>query len=1119
MATRHMRQDENKQPGNTHKKSALPVPVRKMTRRKVLGALPSPVQVNTKQQKAVKHVVNSASTSQKSRERILSLVEEQKECGLEFEEDRSALKSILTDVGIAGAASAPRKSGTAGSALKPMRVRVTEGQGKRLHTPLQGRTSIYYQGPAMRMSLIDTCKSYQKQLRAAAGVEAETASPVLPKPPKSIYITESPLVKGAQSHSVPRSVYPQFSKPAVPVGVSPMLSTPGRIRPTAQGHSSLDAQDDKSSKPCYNAALSTPVTPFGVYGRVPRTPCSITAQRVRSAVTVDSYVKTATPFSQSQRTVKKKLRWADILSSPELPLSICTTETDEGASTRSASETSTTTTTEDRTAWTWRGQQAAREKRAAGPGQWQTTPHGSPPSARATLAGGSAVVDVDDGGDSSRRAVPCVTQPAWSQPQQQQQQLELQQLQLPEPPRRGPHGSRQHGGGGGGYADTRSSTDTGRQQSTGFQSLSKSQSLSLSLSLSHPAPPPGVTVAPSARGVTGQERGVVTQGRGGVPPLPADGGARAPGDEGRLYTGVTSLSSSLSGGGDGAVVAVGCGAGDGVVPSASVTARLQALETEERRIQHEMQLLKMAMQREQEGDGNGNHVSNTGATTTTTTTTAPAHTTSVSDATHQYHSCPPASRPTFTGSSCHITRDSAAWGLSQTTGQSSFITSSSTCNDIFYSKSQKSADHASDSSTSSSSASLSDVNSNILTIDTCETQSAGEFFSTSHFRSNVLSFMCTSDTNPHAGAGSSRDDGDGHETRGEVARLAQVFQHGAEAFERHSNIPAQGPTVGSVVIDINDNVNSSQAHKTEPRDRTRSEVNNLSNTDADAQMDFEDFTAVTREHTLPRETHTGNHAGCGPASDDGVCNGLPTPMLVHPFAVSPPNSFSPDFEVNPPIWTTLALRSAASSCLGSSASHTSSALSSQSTSSSGPLSQSRTQHQQTTRSNCFPSGQNKSGTTPDEVEAVAAAVTRSVSLSPRPAQRISPTKHIAARLAAGGRNRSMSPARRNRKPPNLAKRSPMRAKLRQGQGERRGVALRDPDIFLEALLEDECALYAGRLQSFFRQMEMSCDRKDLPDPVARILTEGDDMHFVPICEETGQRRALEGSAFSCYTPA
>nr|KAG5686305.1 hypothetical protein BaRGS_010301 [Batillaria attramentaria] len=88
-----------------------------------------------------------------------------------------------------------------------------------------------------------------------------------------------------------------------------------------------------------------------------------------------------------------------------------------------------------------------------------------------------------------------------------------------------------------------------------------------------------------------------------------------------------------------------------------------------------------------------------------------------------------------------------------------------------------------------------------------------------------------------------------------------------------------------------------------------------------------------------------------------------------------------------------------------------------------------------------------------------------------------------------------------------------------GQGERRGVALRDPDVFLEALLEDECALYAGRLQSFFRQMEMSCDRKDLPDPVARILTEGDDMHFVPICEEPGYRPALEGSAFACYTPA
>ena len=54
-------------------------------------------------------------------------------------------------------------------------------------------------------------------------------------------------------------------------------------------------------------------------------------------------------------------------------------------------------------------------------------------------------------------------------------------------------------------------------------------------------------------------------------------------------------------------------------------------------------------------------------------------------------------------------------------------------------------------------------------------------------------------------------------------------------------------------------------------------------------------------------------------------------------------------------------------------------------------------------------------------------------------------------------------------------------------------ALHNIDVFLEALLEDECALYAGRLQSHLKPIGTACDRLHVRDPVAMVLSEGDDM--------------------------
>ncbi|XP_022080076.1 uncharacterized protein LOC110973509 [Acanthaster planci] len=70
-------------------------------------------------------------------------------------------------------------------------------------------------------------------------------------------------------------------------------------------------------------------------------------------------------------------------------------------------------------------------------------------------------------------------------------------------------------------------------------------------------------------------------------------------------------------------------------------------------------------------------------------------------------------------------------------------------------------------------------------------------------------------------------------------------------------------------------------------------------------------------------------------------------------------------------------------------------------------------------------------------------------------------------------------------------------------------------LFHEALLDEECALYACRLPSKFNPRNAP-DRLCL-DPVAKILMDGDDMHFVPI-HSRGQVYFSSpiGSAFNTY---
>ncbi|XP_033762405.1 uncharacterized protein LOC117343945 [Pecten maximus] len=95
-----------------------------------------------------------------------------------------------------------------------------------------------------------------------------------------------------------------------------------------------------------------------------------------------------------------------------------------------------------------------------------------------------------------------------------------------------------------------------------------------------------------------------------------------------------------------------------------------------------------------------------------------------------------------------------------------------------------------------------------------------------------------------------------------------------------------------------------------------------------------------------------------------------------------------------------------------------------------------------------------------------------------------------------------------------ARSSPLRMMRRDEESLLRMVSVRTNERYLEALLDEECALYAYRLQTLRTEED---NRMDITNPVARVLSEGDDMHFVPITEEGPHSIGLrENSAFCCY---
>ncbi|PVD30696.1 hypothetical protein C0Q70_09970 [Pomacea canaliculata] len=243
-----------------------------------------------------------------------------------------------------------------------------------------------------------------------------------------------------------------------------------------------------------------------------------------------------------------------------------------------------------------------------------------------------------------------------------------------------------------------------------------------------------------------------------------------------------------------------------------------------------------------------------------------------------------------------------------------------------------------------------------------------------------------------------------------------------------------------------------------------------------------------------------------PGSHGGECI---TPVLITPVSLVPSSAERGRCEslrMTPPIWTALALRLAAST---------------QEEAPAGRQWRGAVSHRPAASRLALPCLA--------ELEDVVKAMNRSVSLSPKLSHKVSPSKRapmispnkLAHKVSTNKRvltrrNRSASPA--SPLGGSIAARSPRRARLRRAEAASGlGTALREVDVFLEALLEDECALYAGRLQAFFRH-DTACDRTELPDPVAKILNEGDDMHFVPIRQEAGLLAAVEGSAFSYYIP-
>ncbi|XP_041366064.1 uncharacterized protein LOC121381048 [Gigantopelta aegis] len=68
-------------------------------------------------------------------------------------------------------------------------------------------------------------------------------------------------------------------------------------------------------------------------------------------------------------------------------------------------------------------------------------------------------------------------------------------------------------------------------------------------------------------------------------------------------------------------------------------------------------------------------------------------------------------------------------------------------------------------------------------------------------------------------------------------------------------------------------------------------------------------------------------------------------------------------------------------------------------------------------------------------------------------------------------------------------------------------------LYMDALLDDEVAFFSCRLRTYF--CDSSQDR-GCRDPVAMTLSEGDDMHFVPVVGDGTHNGPLSGSAFSLY---
>ncbi|KAL8618141.1 hypothetical protein ACOMHN_034368 [Nucella lapillus] len=284
---------------------------------------------------------------------FVSLVKEQEQIGLEFQKDGNALKSILTGAGIAAAPG----SGTLSEMFRPQRA--TEGQGRPVYTPAkhsaQMRNSVYAtKEPSM--SLIDSCNQYKKFLRESRCLDgqSESASPELARsPPKMAAVRESPLLKGMRFSSVRGSVYPKWSHPGL---FSPFTEQRGLSRPEPFSKESDDVAsraEEEMEKP------GTPKTPVSTFRRVLVTPLS-SRQRVHGgfvaatpSTTSSAYsrvaltpvrrvliqsssktdVKTESTANTVPRSVKKKLRWADILSdcSPDQQQSEQTAQVPENA--------------------------------------------------------------------------------------------------------------------------------------------------------------------------------------------------------------------------------------------------------------------------------------------------------------------------------------------------------------------------------------------------------------------------------------------------------------------------------------------------------------------------------------------------------------------------------------------------------------------------------------------------------------------------------------------------------------------------------------------------------------------------------------------------------------------